>query len=104
LPKQPNSELELSILRTLISHAETGDFVEASEISQIIKELTNYGWSDQEHRVVFGCLRVCRGQRAVRLREEMAAQATRMGHPDVAWDLYFGYEAEKIDLTAMIRL
>jgi hypothetical protein len=88
------AELELAVLRTLC----------ADPSGLHLNQLASYKWGDEEHRVVFECLLAASRNRAVPLQEEMAAQATRMGHPEVDWDLYFGKSSPlRQTLEQMVR-
>jgi hypothetical protein len=99
------TDFEIAALRELISRAsrsvpsahEPGDFKE------LLGAIAGYTWSDEEHRVVYECLRSARRRPVVPLREEMAAEATRMGHPDVDWDLYFQPSASGTYLPELVR-
>src|SRR5580658_9984700 len=51
----------------------------------ILAQLRTHHWQDPEHRVVFEALTALPGRQASDLREQLPAQATRMGFPDVNW-------------------
>jgi hypothetical protein len=55
----------------------------------ILAQLRTHRWQDPEHRVVFEALTMLPGREAAELREQLPAQATRMGFPDVNWEEYF---------------
>ena len=104
------TDLEIAVLRGLISRAAGGAWSsatdDAGELGALLGGIASHLWADEEHRVVYGCLRSAQGLRKTRLREEMAAEATRMGHPDVDWDLYFqppSSESDDTDLLELIR-
>lgn len=61
-------------------------------IGQFIGELSAYSWRDPEHATVFEAIRALapRAAAVASWREELPAQATRMGFPDVEWSEYFG--------------
>src|SRR5580700_4933818 len=54
-----------------------------------MRELSNHVWQDAEHRVVFEAIQRLSSSDPKLLREQLPAQATRMGFPDVSWDNYF---------------
>jgi hypothetical protein len=87
-------EMELTVLRALC----------AAPSALHLGELSGYQWQDQEHRVVYECLRAAHPIAAVPLRERMATHATRMGHPDVDWPLYFTPPPAVTDLSKLIHL
>jgi len=54
-----------------------------------MRELSNHIWQDAEHRVVFEAIQRLSSSDPKLLREQLPAQATRMGFPDVSWENYF---------------
>jgi hypothetical protein len=103
MPAQSLLEIEVFILRGLLLLAQERTNAQArAELGPLLAELTGYGWKDEEHRVVYQCLRILGASRAKPSREELAAQATRMGHPDVDWPTYLEHEGEPIDLPALV--
>lgn len=104
MPGPAQTNLEIAALREFISRATGNASVDSeAELGKLIGEFAGYVWSDEEHRVVYECVRSARGRRVVRFREEMAAEATRMGHPDVDWDLYFKSPGSGANLPELIR-
>jgi hypothetical protein len=56
-------------------------------------KLGAYTWSDSDNGLVFEALHRLRSAgtpTTAQLRPELAAQATRMGFPDVNWENYLG--------------
>jgi hypothetical protein len=85
-------ELERAILRILCDpHAEKSasapDATTRREGALIV--LRSYHWEDAEHRVVFEAIVRLPGRDANELQNQLPAQATRMGFPDVEWGKYF---------------
>lgn len=99
MPEATVSELELLILRVMLFgwEARPDYSPDEFEVNMPFFELSNHNWSNEEHRVVFLCLRKSIGFIGKGLRREMAAEATRRGHPDVDWDLYFQRPDKSID-------
>jgi hypothetical protein len=89
MPGTSRTDLEIAALRELISRAGTRVARDAGGLDELLGRLSDFTWADEEHRVVYECVRSARGHHKLRLREEMAAEATRMGHPDVDWSVYF---------------
>lgn len=86
----PNSterilEIERQILRALCSPR-------AAFRTRGVRELANHRWREPEHRIVYEALGKIR-PKGGSLREQLAAQTTRMGFPDVDWTAYFGGNA-----------
>ncbi len=101
------SEMELQILRSSVSVLRVAAGVEpyvvaTAGINQMLDHLVNYQWSDEEHRIVYECLRKAQQLRIVPLREWLASEATRLGHPDVDWDAYFAQPSERIDVADLV--
>ncbi|HKQ86843.1 MAG TPA: hypothetical protein VJS43_08740 [Candidatus Acidoferrales bacterium] len=98
------SDIELNILRLLLSRASAvvQPNTAKSDLKALLDQLSDYVWSDQEHRVVYECLRSTRWVHMARLRQEMASGATRLGHPDVDWDCYFKQPDENPDVADLI--
>jgi hypothetical protein len=55
----------------------------------VMRELSNHVWQDAEHRVVFEAIQRLSSSDPQLLREQLPAQTTRMGFPDVNWENYF---------------
>jgi hypothetical protein len=93
--RQPNQQL-IAIERDLLCVlCQSGGLAELS--LQTRSELRSYSWQGSDHQTIFDALlhivRVARGS----LREQLAAQATRMGFPDVNWNEYFGQAGAAAD-------
>jgi hypothetical protein len=85
---------ELALLRALIAPAEATPAGQLpAKLVWALDKLSNHRWLDEEHRVVYHSLRAALRSTAVPLRQQMAVEATRMGHPDVDWPLYFPVSA-----------
>ena len=77
-------ELERNILRAICR-----SYGKDEAISVAKQALRGHVWRDTEHGVVFEAIERTRARDAAELRRELPAQATRMGFPDVNWELYF---------------
>jgi hypothetical protein len=85
-------DLESRILRALCSRQSAFAAPGTRHVSgraTILAQLRAHRWQDPEHRVVFETLTLLPGRSSTELREQLPAQATRMGFPDVNWDQYF---------------
>jgi hypothetical protein len=98
-------ETELKILRLILYRASAVESPNplGGDLSSFLDQLTDYEWTDHEHRVVYECLRIARRSRVALLGTQMASVATRLGHPDVDWDSYFGQPTEHLDLVDLIE-
>jgi len=97
-------DTELNILRALLLQAIALAQRDTSigEIEALLQQLSDYVWSNQEHRIVYECLRIAWRVRTMPLRQEMASKATRLGHPDVDWDSYFKQPDESFVVADLI--
>ena len=69
-----------------------------------LRELENYRWHEPEHRVVYEALKVAVRRNREPLREQLPAEATRMGFPDVDWAAYFeAPDSAAADLPELLR-
>jgi|HubBroStandDraft_5_1064220.scaffolds.fasta_scaffold142990_1 hypothetical protein len=90
-------DLELRVLRALCAGAVSGR-------DQLLAELATYSWIEAEHRIVYEALSNTPLNDARALREQLPSQATRMGFPDVNWDLFSDGSAMALaDLQGLVR-
>jgi hypothetical protein len=97
--------LETKILRALCNPAPPLASLRAevpAARATILAALSGYSWQAPEHRVVFEALTLLPSRDAKVLREQLPAQATRMGFPDVNWDAYFAAEAEASPIESLV--
>jgi hypothetical protein len=99
------SHAELNALRFLVSRASGLSDPNASkgDFEALLDELSDYVWTNLEHRVVYDCLRTAFRAHMAPLRQEMASVATRLGHPDVDWHSYFEQPTESADIAHFTR-
>src|SRR5580704_2267443 len=70
----------------------------------VMRELSNHVWQDAEHRIVFEAIQRLSSSDPRLLREQLPAQTTRMGFPDVNWENYFMPAGEvEGDFDALVR-
>jgi hypothetical protein len=95
--KAPVAEVEWAILRLLLGRLESvgldnqrTDSGAWFELAGNLAAIAEHRWANQEHRVVFEAIgRMQRRSSVSSLRQDLAAEATRLGHPDVDWARYF---------------
>ncbi len=68
----------------------------------ILTQLRAHRWQVPEHRVVFEALTLLPGRPSTELREQLPAQVTRMGFPDVNWDHYFAASDDHAALETLV--
>lgn len=108
---EPILHIERAVLRALCcgtaSQAEGGEPTQAaasSALSEALRELGDYRWRGDEHRVVYSALAALKPSRGESVAEQLPAQATRMGFPDVDWKLYLESSAtSQIEIRGLVR-
>ena len=63
--------------------------------AKIARELREYAWQDIEHEVIYAAIERLGYRDGATLREQLPAQATRMGFPDIDWRRYFSSEGKR---------
>ncbi len=102
--ESPGRAREIAILRALVSLAEQDPTrPRDGRLADALHALRGYRWSDEENRIVYECLRGAAHKTAAPLRKDMAAEAVRMGHPDVEWSLYFCPPSIQFDVLEAVR-
>jgi hypothetical protein len=84
-PDQELISIERNLLRALCQSRAPAEF-----LSQARSDLQHYSWQGSDHQTIFEALLSIGSARGRSLREQLAAQATRMGFPDIDWNEYFG--------------
>jgi hypothetical protein len=77
-------KLERRVLRALCG------LPSAREAKAHAAQMEGHAWLDSEHRIVFEALKRLAARDRKAWRDELPAQATRMGFPEVEWRNYFG--------------
>jgi hypothetical protein len=78
------SQIERDVLRSLCSGA-----IDSADWKRILARLGAHEWRDPEHKVIFDALGSIRSNDSKTRRDELPAQVTRMGFPDVDFGKYF---------------
>lgn len=92
-------DLERAVLRALC-----GDAIAAHARGIILRKLASHQWHEAEHRIVYEALQRVDARDGTEIRERLPAQATRMGFPDVNWELYFAAVARaEGDVVRMVQ-
>jgi hypothetical protein len=89
--------IERALLRVLCCGEAT-----AQTWQDIMLSLKNHSWADAENHVVYHALARMTSRHGSASRGQLAAEATRMGFPDVEWDNYF--EAEGRGSPGMLSI
>jgi hypothetical protein len=91
MPSAGSSKTTVAIERTIL-RALCGSRLTSEDWYRFADRLTAYTWESPEHKVVYDALRAIKSNAAEARRDELPAQATRMGFPDVEWGEYFVVE------------
>jgi hypothetical protein len=91
--------LERRILHALCVGANSPD-----DWDHLAGRLAGYRWLGSDHKVVFEALRAIKSRDPKTRRDELPAQVTRMGFPDVDWKPYFEPgDGRELNLEDLIR-
>ena len=95
----PSTDRERSLLREIcrakLAHAAW---------SKVASALSDYVWLDVEHGLVYSAIERLGAGDPRLLREQLPAQATRMGFPDIDWEVYFAVKEKRSTAAAPSRL
>lgn len=89
LPNPPPDQQLILIERDLL-RALCQSSTPAELSARVCSDLQNHQWQGSDHQTVFEALLRIGSARGDLLREQLAADATRMGFPDINWNEYFG--------------
>jgi hypothetical protein len=89
-PRKGPQLAERQVLRALCSRHSSRE-----QIINAIEQLANYDWLVPEHATVFQAIRRVAAVAGDLWRENLPAQATRMGFPDVEWSQYFALDGDE---------
>jgi hypothetical protein len=104
MPEQPSIERTRALERDILRAICCGSKLSGSALEDALRDLEDYRWQSAEHRIVYAAVAALQRSRGESLVEQLAAQATRMGFPDVDWELYLkASEGARTDVPAMIR-
>ncbi len=98
-PADTIAELERQILSALCIGVSSPD-----DWNQLANQLSVHRWQDPDHKVVYEALRAVRSRDPKTRRDQLPAQVTRMGFPDVDCKPYCEPErAPETNLADLIR-
>lgn len=96
------ANLELAILSTLCAHTTS-----KSERQYAFQELAGYVWSEADRAVAYEAITRVGSHDPKNWREELPAQTTRMGFPDLDWTVYLtpraGAQASLEELVGKLK-
>lgn len=69
-----------------------------------VRDLADYSWLGTEHAVVYMAIAKLQPSGDATIWEELPAQVTRMGFPDVDWKLYLQpNDAPRVEIAELVR-
>ncbi len=72
--------------------------------NRLAASLSAYSWQVPDHRVVYDALRGIRSRDAATRRDQLPAQVTRMGFPDLNCSVYFApTEISEREIEGLVR-
>lgn len=105
-------DLERAALRAMCSGAAASADARSRETRKPLSEalrdamsdLADYSWRSTEHAVVFKAIAKLQRTGDANVAEQLPAQATRMGFPDVEWNLYLNpSNAPHVEIMQLVR-
>lgn len=96
---ETTTELELAVLRALCTQPRRDAARE-----KLVDELKRYRWEHADHRVIYEALIETDVADAETLRRELPAAVTRMGFPDIRWELFFDANATPVPPDSIFQL
>jgi hypothetical protein len=103
MPDRDPSSSILALERLIVQAFCVGEYP-PDDWDMLANQLAEYRWLDPDHKVVFEALRAVKSRDPRTRRDELPAQVTRMGFPDVDWRIYFElHEGLGSDLGDLIR-
>jgi hypothetical protein len=103
MPENQSSERTSSLERRILQ-ALCALEITPQNWDRFAASLSDYSWREPDHRVVYDALRGIRSHDASTRRDQLPAQVTRMGFPDVDWSLYIGSgEMAEAEIEELIR-
>jgi hypothetical protein len=98
-PDNTIAEIERQLLRALCSGVSAAD-----DWNQLARRLSVYRWREPDHKVVYQALRTIKSNAPRTRREELPAQVTRMGFPDLDCGAYFeGKKLSAAEIEELLR-
>jgi hypothetical protein len=93
------TELERQLLRALCNGLSSHD-----DWNQVASQLSSHLWREPDHKVVYEALRAIKSNDPKTRRDELPAQVTRMGFPDLDCSVYFaGEESSTFEVDGLMR-
>jgi len=80
--------------------------MEPTEWIEIHRKLASYSWREPDHAVIYEAMVKARSRDPKHWQEQLPAQTTRMGFPDLDWKSFLGLspiEAPEPDVHQLIR-
>jgi hypothetical protein len=90
-PSTDPADLERRVLRHICQSRLT-----RAAWAEIARALREYTWRDVEHGLVYAAIERLASRDPKALPEQLPAQATRMGFPDIDWQTYFAVTEKRL--------
>jgi hypothetical protein len=84
------TDAAISRTERLVLRALARGRVEGGEWLEIDRKLAGYLWREPDHAVIYEAIVRARSRDPEHWREQLAAQTTRMGFPDLDWESFLG--------------
>lgn len=106
-------DLERGVLRAICSDFTTSSGTHgkrtknplAEALRDAVGQLADYTWQSTEHAVVFRAIAKLQATGNANVAEQLPAQVTRMGFPDVDWRLYLRPSGTpRVEIAELVRI
>jgi len=85
---EPTAAMAIVNAERLVLRALSTRFVQPTEWIAIDGKLAGYSWREPDHAIMYAAISRARSRDPKRWREQLAAQTTRMGFPDLDWESF----------------
>jgi hypothetical protein len=86
--REPTASMAIIRAERLVLRALSTRFLRPTEWIEIDRKLAGYSWREPDHAIIYEAITRARSRDPKRWREQLAAQTTRMGFPDLDWESF----------------
>jgi len=101
---EPTAAMAIVHAERLVLRALSTRFVEPAEWTVIDRRLAGYSWREPDHAIVYAAITRARSRDPKHWREQLQAQTTRMGFPDLDWESFLRPSPAEPSLHQLIQV
>jgi len=102
--REPTAAMAIVNAERLVLRALSTRFVGPAEWIAIDRRLAGYEWREPDHAVIYTAITRARSRDPKRWREQLQAQTTRMGFPDLDWESFLRPSPAEPSLHQLIQV